>query len=186
MNAVLWIFLALAFGFMGFVALQPKLPEGAAFLKNLGGPSNPNVAILNDGEYDIKGWHVVKQGTAIEFAHKLEPLVENYKFKAPTFYMLCNDGKEDVRINTEATLVSENGKTTNALVGGMSRSLRWELGNNNNYFPTPPQKLLEHLRSGFLDVQFQLNTEALGPVNYKLDTSAMKELIAYKINCRKQ
>lgn len=185
MNAVLWIFLALAFGFMGFVALQPELPEGASFLKNLGGPQSNVNAVLADGNYEIKGWHVIKQGDAIEFSRALDPLTQNYKFKAPVFYMICQKGLEDVRIATDEPLISQNGKTTNVLVGGMKRSLRWEVGPNNNYFPAPPQKLLEHLRTGFIDVQFQFETQSAGPINYKLDTSAMKDLSAYKVNCRK-
>lgn len=142
MNAALWIFLALAFGFMLFVSLQDHLPEELEFLK--GGDQKSFYSIelpAADGQYDIGGWSVSKQGSSYELKKQMAPTESSQDFpKMPVVGLLCHQGAWDFRLDTK---FNTTGVKKTKISFNESLGFNFERGLGTTVFPFNPKIVVE-------------------------------------------
>lgn len=142
MNAVLWIFIALSFGFMLFVSLQDHVPDELSFLK--GGDEKVFYTInmpSADGEYTIGNWTVYKQGTSYELKKNVTATESSKDVPAmPQIGILCHQGSWDFRIDTK---FATTGVKKTKISFNESLGFNFERGVGTTVFPVDPRKVVE-------------------------------------------
>ena len=189
MHAILWIFIAVAFGLMLFVSIQEELPAELAFLKAEAsgvstGPTSPSagaVAKSNTRTFTYEGWSVRQTGATIEIVKPLLGRMElnGNVFDNPELGILCHAGKLDLRIDSR--LATTGTQTTPVTFNGVSAT--WAKGASRNIFPpNPPQLVGMMLKQGqpfevtlsFVDLgkqKLQLNPAGLAALHRQLPAS---------------
>ena len=182
MNTVLWIFIALAFGFMLFVSLQPKMPEGLSWLKNMGAQDSEQYRIA-DGTYEVEGWRIVKQGNAVELTKGLKSVSGDYGKVLPLLGVMCSGSPvTSMRIDPFQQLpAGRRSDVANVKVGGLSSQLNWYLTTSTNVMATPAADAVALLKSS-ASVQFRIQYNS-GPVMVELDSSSFSKVAPYLANC---
>ncbi len=182
MNAVLWIFIAMAFGLMLFVSIQDELPPELEFLKQSSpasergtttGAAQQNSASTKTFAYE--GWSVRQTGATIEMVKPLEGKLEisGTQFDNPELGILCHAGKLDLRIDTR--LAVNGTKTTQVSLGGETSS--WSKGTGRNIFPESPRQQLALLAGG-RPVEVVISFVDLGKQRLRLDPRGLAQLQA--------
>lgn len=171
MNAVLWIFLAIAGGIMLFSALQEDLPEELAILK---GDAPAEKVKFDKKEFTYKGWNVRQQDYTIELTRTMDGELSGVAgtFKPPVLGVLCHEGKLDMRIDTGYALTGT--KTTQVRVNG-DRQV-WVKGQGTNVFPPKPKTLLNDIVTKETPLSVNLSYVDLGSNSFTLDAEGLKEL----------
>lgn len=144
MNAVIWIFVAIAFGLMLFVSIQEDLPPELAFLRAEPGtvpaPDElPNVLPKGASAphtFTYEGWTVRQTGTTIELVKPLEGRMEvnGNVFDLPELGVLCHLGELDLRIDSR--LPTTGTQTTPVQFQGVAST--WSKGVGRSIFPARP------------------------------------------------
>jgi hypothetical protein len=182
MNTVLWIFIALAFGFMLFVSLQPQMPEGLSWLKNMGADASEQYRIA-DGAYEVEGWKIVKQGTAVELTKSFSSVSGDYGKALPLLGIMCS-GSSITNIRIDPFLQLPPGRRPDLAqvqVGGLSSQMNWYKTQGNNVVASPGADLVGLLKSS-AQVQFRIQYPA-GPVMVAIDSSKFAQVAPYLANC---
>jgi len=126
MNAVLWIFLALAFGLMLFVGLQENLPEELEVLR--GEP-------VAEGYKAVNGWEPRQEKGYIEVKRK---------FFAPDVMVvgvLCTPQGLDLRIEPDRRIPPV---ATATVFLGNAAAQEWQRTAGSNLLPPDPRAVLRY------------------------------------------
>ncbi|KWT98289.1 MULTISPECIES: hypothetical protein [unclassified Variovorax] len=181
MNAILWIFVALAFGLMAFVSIQDKVPEELAFLKSGGGiVEGPLPEQLKEEQLD--GWTIRQQGPVLEATRRAtgDMVVNGTSYDVPSFGLLCNAGAPDARIDSR--MATTGVKTTPVEVDG--KAAEWQKGSGLNIFPPNPVEFTRYLASK-PSVSLTLSFRDLGKQTVVFDTHQLKQLLrGFPQSCR--
>lgn len=189
MHAILWIFIAIAFGLMLFVSVQEELPPELAFLKAEPSGVSTEPAANSTGSasksstrtFTYEGWTVRQTGATIEIVKPLQGRMElnGNVFDNPELGILCHAGKLDLRIDSR--LATTGTQTTPVTFNGAGAS--WAKGASRNVFPpNPPQLVGMMLKQGqpfevtlsFVDLgkqKLQFNPAGLAALHRQLPAS---------------
>lgn len=187
MNAVLWIFIALAFGFMLFTSIQDELPDELAVLKNKGTVTSvegsPASAPGGVTVTSYQGWTIRQAPGAEELVRTLTGEANNIsvKGKAPEIGILCANGKLDLRIDTR--MATTGTAKTDVVVAGAS-AFPWNKGTGSNVFPQDPHPVLNALMRG-TSASITLSYVDSGRQTFQVDTAGLKALVnRWPSNCQ--
>lgn len=167
MNAILWIFIALSFGIMLFVSIQPEIPDELSVLK--GTPAKSAPSKLNDGMYMVNNnvkLTVVNSEDLVELSFPVETseLISNIS-------LLCHKGELDAKVTT----IAQTTGTTVTSVKVNSVIEKWNKGNDSVIFPHSPAKFSRDLlRQDPLELRL---SQLDGIKEEKIDVSPMTAAI---------
>ncbi len=177
MNAILWIFVALAFGLMLFVSISDDIPDELGFLKAKVVETQPGAKSTTQ----YKGWTIKQGGGAAEFSRQLDGQIQGNTVTgpAPEIGILCAAGKLDMRI--DARKLTTGVRTTAVELSGLGR-LEWQKGTDRNVFPPDARAALGAILSqptstvtlSYVEAglqRFTLNTDGLKPLVDQLPAS---------------
>lgn len=182
MHAVLWIFIAIAFGLMLFVSIQEELPPELAFLKAepSGVSTGPSTAGVNTGAkggtrtFVYEGWTVRQTGATIEIAKPLSGRMEvnGNVFDNPELGILCHGGKLDLRIDTR--LATTGTQSTPLAFNGTTAT--WAKGAGRNVFPPNPPQLVEGMLKSTQPFDVTLSFVDLGKQKLQFNPAGLEAL----------
>jgi hypothetical protein len=181
MNAVIWIFVALAFGLMAFVSIQDEVPDELAFLKS-SGPAIEASAAEQLKEEQLEGWTIRQQGPVLEATRRAsgDLVVNGTTYDVPSFGLLCNAGAPDARVDSR--MPTTGVKTTPVEVDG--KEAQWLKGSDLNIFPPNPVEFTRYLASK-PSVSLTLSFRDLGKQTVAFDTHQLKQLLrGFPQSCR--
>ncbi|MDO8417791.1 MAG: hypothetical protein Q7S87_16445 [Agitococcus sp.] len=169
MNAILWIFIAIAFGLMMFTNLQEKLPDELSYLK-----TTPTTQAQGSAP---AGWSLTTQGDAIELTTTLESATASGG--GALLGILCNKSSLDVRLDPH--FVTTGVTTTPVVLSGQSEEL-WDKGadvskvKTYNIYPHNPSYFLKQVMANS-STQLQISAATTGVHTYLVDGGMVTKAI---------
>jgi hypothetical protein len=169
MNAILWIFIALAFGFLMLTNLQEKLPDELSYLK--GGPTVAASGVIPEG------WTKATQGDAVELTYTMPSTQPSQQ--GAILGVLCNKGQLDVRVDPQ---FATTGITSTPLIMTGRGEEQWDKGADAtktktfNIYPPQPLYFLKNALAT-RSTTLQLSSASNGIHDYVLDGAALSVAI---------
>lgn len=171
MWTILWVFIAIAVGFMMYAGIQDEIPESLALLKNNGTTAASTVKPIAT----YKGWQVNKDEKtgAVEIIKAFTtsaPQIGVASLNGPPIVgILCQSGISDLRLNLAAPI-----KSTTVELNG--KAIELEKGSQFNLFPKEKGEMLQIIRNT-PQISIKVMYDSLGSYDLSLNTEGINELI---------
>lgn len=179
MATYLFVFIALALGFMLYSSIQNQIPDELSMLK--GSPVVQSASGAAPATV-YKSWEVRQGGGAVELVKRFNAPGNEQTFsnEVPKIGIVCANGKLDMRIDTR--LPTTGAKATEVVWAGQSAA--WAKGDLNNIFPSDVVKAVNAVGQN-KTVDLKLSFVNAGLQGYVLDTKGFSELFSqFPASCR--
>lgn len=169
MNAVLWIFIAIAFGLMLFSSIQDDIPEELSVLRDDSVP----VKVPKDGKKSTyEGWTIVQSPAGVELLKMTRPTQNAKGGSSPYIGILCSGNAVSLRIDAKRQLDSASGLAVHFNGGATA----WHPAQGANIVAGDPKGLIRFLVDSKDPVSVSLKFSKGGLQTYSFNPKGLEPL----------